>query len=318
MRSFRHAGGGWFARHRRQMAVAAIAAALILAQAGPDAVAGWMPEGRLLPDNTMRARHVPPRRASAVTGSEFARRIADMSGPDREREILAEILSGNLPEFLRRLQPVQLDFASRSDRTAVDPAAGRATIWVMPDYLAVGTDADFLRVPMSLDTAATIARVFDMTLPTREMVDAIYAHAAVHLIPVPMPPTAAMTSTAYFTAHNATIERQRAGMPLGPLTAGQKKDLVLSNRLLRAPGRVAIYGWHRPDGTPIQPLSTVHGAAYADYSHGLRLVSRKALLRDRQVDVFAVLDDPKRSSLFSDEGVIRNASSVLDAAARRE
>ena len=35
-------------------------------------------------------------------------------------------------------------------------------------------------------------------------------------------------------------------------------------KLYEFPDRVAIYGWHRPDGRPIQPLSTVHGFRYAD------------------------------------------------------
>ena len=50
------------------------------------------------------------------------------------------------------------------------------------------------------------------------------------------------------------------------LTAGPRKDLVLTSRLWLDPGKVAIYGWHRARGAPIQPLSTVHGAGYADYS----------------------------------------------------
>lgn len=297
-------------RRRRRLALALIVAALTIAQADPDAVAGWVPARQIAVDRVVLARRVPPRRPDAVSGSTFARRIADVAGPERERLILAEILSGNLPEFLRELQPVQVDVGSGATAT-------HATMWVMPDYLAVGTDADFLRVPMSLEAAATIARAFDMTLPTRAMVDAIYEHAAVRLVPQPMPPTAAMTSTAYFVAHNDTIERQRTGVQLGALTAGQKKDLVLTNQLLRVPGRVAIYGWHRPDGRPIQPLSTVHGFQYADYSHGVRLVSRRALLRGSRVDVFDVLSNPQDAGLFSVEGPILDPARLLEDATRR-
>ncbi len=60
--------------------------------------------------------------------------------------------------------------------------------------------------------------------------------------------------------------------------AGHKKDVVITNRLTREQGRIAIYGWHQPTGIPIQPLSTVHGAGYADYSHGIRLVSDVVLI----------------------------------------
>jgi len=66
------------------------------------------------------------------------------------------------------------------------------------------------------------------------------------------------------------VKRERAAHaePLGELTSGDKKDLVLTSLLWRVPGRVAIYGWHRAVNQPIQPLSKVHGARYADYSPG--------------------------------------------------
>jgi hypothetical protein len=37
-------------------------------------------------------------------------------------------------------------------------------------------------------------------------------------------------------------------------------------------GKVTIYGGMRADGTFWQPVSSVHGETYTDYSHGLRLV----------------------------------------------
>ena len=85
-----------------------------------------------------------------------------------------------------------------------------------------------------------------------------------------------MTSTEYYRTHNTMIEKQsqtRLASRLGALVSGHKKDVVLTNRLITHPGQIAIYGWHRAKATPIQPLSTVHGAGYADYSHGIRLVS---------------------------------------------
>ena len=39
--------------------------------------------------------------------------------------------------------------------------------------------------------------------------------------------------------------------PLGRVVSGHKKDVVITNRLLRNPARAAIYGWHRLDGDPI-------------------------------------------------------------------
>ena len=79
--------------------------------------------------------------------------------------------------------------------------------------------------------------------------------------------------------------------------AGHKKDLVLTNRLWQVPDRVAIYGWHRDVDRPIQPLSTVHGARYADYSHGVRLVSDTVYINGRKRPIDEVLGEPALAHL---------------------
>jgi hypothetical protein len=72
--------------------------------------------------------------------------------------------------------------------------------------------------------------------------------------------------------------------------------------LRERPGHVAIYGWHYPNGEPIQPLYTGHVDWYVDYSHGIRPVRRwmrvDGLLRSFE----QVLTDPARAGLLSDEG----------------
>jgi hypothetical protein len=151
-----------------------------------------------------------------------------------------------------------------------------------------------------------------MALPTRKIVDSIYAQSALRLQPQTMTPGPRMTSTDYFVTHNQRIEQQRAGRGLGTLIAGQKKDLVLTNRLFRQPSpRVAIYGWHRAVGKPIQPLSTVHGAAYADYSHGLRLIGGIAEVNGSQRSIFELFEDPTLARLLSFEGAIRVPPALL-------
>ena len=47
--------------------------------------------------------------------------------------------------------------------------------FVAPDYLAVGTDEDYLLTPMTPMIAQRIADRLGCTLPTRKMVDDIYA-----------------------------------------------------------------------------------------------------------------------------------------------
>jgi hypothetical protein len=144
------------------------------------------------------------------------------------------------------------------------------TICVSPDYYQV----DGVRTPMGLSDALRVAEENNAFLPTPEMVDAIWEQADVRLDPIPMTPGSRMTSVDYYVRHDAMIDDQLLGLPFdirdaGPLLiAGHKKDIVQPQRS----GRVTIYGWHRSNGRAIQPVSSVHGSGYYDYSHGVRLI----------------------------------------------
>jgi hypothetical protein len=145
-------------------------------------------------------------------------------------------------------------------------------------------------------------------------VDAIYDQSTCRFSPQPLAPGPQMTSTDYYRTHNAMIDAQsrERKFPSGALVAGHKKDVVLTNRLIQNPGRIAIYGWHRAPGMPIQPLSTVHGATYADYSHGIRLVARTALMEGGFRSVEEILQDAALARALSDEGSIRVKSIPVD------
>jgi hypothetical protein len=95
------------------------------------------------------------------------------------------------------------------------------------------------------------------------------------------------------------------------LIAGDKKDIVLTNRLRSHPDRVAIYGWHASNGRPIQPLSTVHGWRYADYSHGVRLVSTDIFVNGQPRSIFSALQDGRLARALSDEGVISDVVGLI-------
>lgn len=246
--------------------------------------------------------NIPSRQGQALTGSQFAESIARMDRQQREAAIRDEILKGNLPSFLRRLVPVELRGQEAGGRILA------ATIFVTPDYLAIGSDQDFLRMPMNLYTAASVAGELGFVLPTRKMVDAIYTQSKFHFAPQPLPPGPQMTSTMYYRQHNQSIEEQArsSSIPAGALVSGHKKDVVITNRLAGRPGQIAIYGWQREEGKPIQPLSTVHGAAYADYSHGIRLVSQVVLFEGKLRSIRELLQDPVLSRILSDEGPIHH------------
>jgi hypothetical protein len=254
------------------------------------------------------SRRIPQRASEAPTGTDFVRHLSGMSDDEREFAILEQLLAGNIPGFLRRLTPVHLTGQIKEGGSA------EVTVCVSPDYLAVGSDQNFFLVPMRLSTALTVANRFRFALPTPRIVDAIYAQAAMRLQPQPLPASDTMRSTDYYWEHNELVQQQRDNLTgvLGDLTAGDKKDLVLTNRLWTHPARVAIYGWHRQDGSPIQPLSTVHGARYADYSHGVRLVSDTVYVDGQSKSLLALLQDPHLAGAVSNEGQIRKAAQLVN------
>jgi len=259
------------------------------------------------PDCSPAAKSIPPRAASAPAGTEFARQVAPLGERDRDAAIRDALLGGNLPQPLRTAVPIELI------GRVIDGAVARVTLCVLPDYLAVGTARDSLLVPMGLDTALAVADAFGFVLPTRKMVDAIYRQAAVRLAPQPLPPGEQMRSTGYYVRHNEMVQAQRQAAAAQPavLTAGHKKDLVITRQLWSTPGRVAIYGWHRSEKAPIQPLSIVHGARYADYSHGVRLVSTTAFVDGKPRSIFDLMRDERFAGLLSDEGPLPGLPEAL-------
>ncbi len=246
---------------------------------------------------------LPPRASNAISGGDFIRKISALDFAQREQAVADEVLSGNLPTFQRTFCPVTVTNVFRGETNI-------ATFFAAPDYLAVGSDADYFLAPVSPNTAQRIADKLDCILPTRKMADAIYAAAEVKLAPSPIPPTPAMTAVPIFAQINETIHTQRVAIlnshPLGALVVGHKKDVVISARLATTTNKVAIYGWHQTNGMAIQPLYLGHTTAWVDYSHGIRLVSQSMLVNGGKKSVAEVLADPKLCGLISDEGVVMN------------
>jgi hypothetical protein len=239
---------------------------------------------------------IPTRAPDAPTGSAFIDAIAELPRQEREAAVQRELLAGNIPDFLRRLRPIT------AKAVGIDGVARTVVYEVMPDYLAIGSDEDFVRMPMNPYTAQAFCDAFGYVLPTRKMVDDIWAAAEVHVDPRPL--TEEREAARTFHQHHRIIEEQLAGQPRGVFVAGTKKDVVVSNRVQERPNRVAIYGWHYRDGKPIQPLTIVHVDWYVDYSHGIRPVRRTMRVDGTEMSFEAILSDPHRSNLLSDEGEI--------------
>ncbi len=253
---------------------------------------------------------LPPRATNALDGDAFVKKISALDLAARDEFIAKEFLAGNAPSFLRK-------FCAVNVTNVADGKTNFATFFAAPDYLAIGSDENYFLAPIAPGTAQQIADKLDCTLPTRKMVDAIYAAAEVKLEPSPIPPSAAMTTVPIFAQHNETIRAQRMALtnlfPLGALVAGHKKDVVISARLASATNKVAIYGWHRTNGVAIQPLYLGHVSWWVDYSQCTRLVSQTMLVNGEKKSVAEVLADPKLCGLISDEGVVTNGRYATNA-----
>jgi hypothetical protein len=214
----------------------------------------------------------------------------------REAEILTAILSGNVPLSVRSMSGISVALRG------ADGHAHEATYFVMHDYLSVGSDEDFVRFPVTPHTAIAICEAAGCEMITTKISDDIFAAAALRLEPRPL--TVDRDKVSAFAAHHAVIQQQLGTSKPGQLVVGIKKDIVLSNRLMEKPNRVAIYGWHHRDGRPIQPLYVGHVDWYVDYSHALRLMSNQMIVDGQRASVRDILRDAQLHPLLSREGPI--------------
>lgn len=80
--------------------------------------------------------------------------------------------------------------------------------------------------------------------------------------------------------------------------------MLLQIDLIKHPDKVAIYGWHRLDDTPIQPLSIIHSSRYYDYSHCIRVIKNIVQIDGHFMKLEKLLNDKILSILLSDEGQV--------------
>jgi hypothetical protein len=253
----------------------------------------------LSPPPSIQITKIPRRSIRALSGSDFLKSTNRLSLAQRERRIEQELLAGNIPNYQRQLLPVPIDLIGEG------MVFKTGWIFAMPDYISIGSDRDFVRIPMTPATARKVADKFGLFVPTSAMVNAVYEAANSQLKPRPLPPHLAMRSNQYFFHHEKTLREQIGTIPANAIIAGHKKDLVISAR--QRPDRVTIYGWHQAVGEPIQPVSIIHHASYSDYSHGLRLFAPVVIIDGRSWKLAEALRHPSLSTMLSSEGRIRIA-----------
>jgi hypothetical protein len=255
----------------------------------------YIGDSLLLP---IRRLNIPPRKPDDETGSSFMKRIASLPPEEREEEIFHAISSGNVPDFLRNTVTLTGKFADSAG------TIHRVVYEAMPDYLAIGSNQDYCRIPMNPYTAQNLAYQFGGSMITAKLSDHIYQQAEIKLTPFNYIPVGnANELVTKFEEHNSQIEKQfrESGGKPGQLVAGIKKDIVLTTRNATQPGKVVLYGWHKPDGKPIQPVYSGHIYWYVDYSHGIRLINNQVMIDGKRCLFTDILKDPFLYKILSDE-----------------
>ncbi len=260
---------------------------------------------------------IPERPKDAPTGSQFMAELDEIDktpglstiqkwGREQQR-VVEELSRGNIPPFLFQFKEV-----------TVEANGHTATIKVMPDYLSVGTNDDFVRVPMNGLIAKFVAEKYDCILPTEKLVDDIEANATIvpffaygqiaQNIGVPFDGKSQpyMATPAFYRGQNDMIQKYN---PQG-LIAGEKKDVIYSNNdatnLMQHPNWLSIYGGRFENSSRVQPNNTggFHPFDYWDYSQGGRLISKNMIVDGKPMRAEDVLSNPDLAPLLNRNGVM--------------
>lgn len=187
-------------------------------------------------------------------------------------------------------------------RKAVEAGQFEAPVWIEVEWdgllLQVGAHAlrarvgdALLRLPVSWQDTLAICKKLGWCPPTAAISDAIWKAATVRIPPVPMgnfstPEKAKETSKkmvrlAFCQQHNQNVDSKIPPDRASELCATEGKDWILSKRNLTTPKAATTYGWHQPNGKPIQGLGPdekppAHDDAHFDQTQVLRPIKRQA------------------------------------------
>ncbi|HKY63503.1 MAG TPA: hypothetical protein VJR29_08800 [bacterium] len=285
-------------------------------------------QGQIRSPEDYRAKgflNLPKRPENALGGSQFMekvlgvdlkefeknpRQLGKLSKIERENAILEQIELGNVPEFLRRPKAV----------TIKGPDGGEVKTYVMPDYIAIGSNEDFVRVPLSPILAQALARKYDWCLPTKTIVEETYAQAGKRVVgPSYSHPeefqanSAYLDSAGFYLRSDLDIKAQLKGVALGTLVAGGKKELVVSPQVAvryaggKAGEAIDFYGLYGADEIPIQRTpghGREAGYRHTEYALGVRFVSPVLVVTKKSGEKVVMrmdkaLQDPEIAKIFS-------------------
>ncbi len=244
--------------------------------------------------------------AATLAGGDFMRRADTTAFWTLEDIIVETVTAGQVPDALRHFRKITFT-TPVVDSVEILRKKHKVEMWVLPDYVAIGTNDDFVRMPMGPLAAQRIADALDCTLPTPFLVDRIAEVSEGHVDIFPFRPLGNRNSQpiVFQDSNNAINAQFKAyGYHFGQFISGLKKDIVLTYKIMTQTEyerNVAIYGWHHPDGRAQQPLFVRHGNFYVDYSHGVRLIYNKVKIDGVEYNIREILQSPELYRLLSDE-----------------
>ncbi len=245
------------------------------------------------------------------SGTEIANSLIGKSGAEREALAWAALINDEVPAYLLDKSRWPEVVVSGVDKNG---ASHVLTVRMAPRPAELGSEEDPFMMPLWPDTADRYANRRSAILATQKLMDDRWNFAVLKLPISPPPgftiPGPDMEKTESWIKHNQIIQAALAGNQ--SLMAGGKKAVVSGPGLNGS--HVAIYssafsgtGSPRPPGYPprYQPYSTIHGASYSDYSHGVWLVDRQGARLDGEPvdDLMALFVDPVLYPLVSDQGM---------------
>ena len=243
---------------------------------------------------------------ASLSGRDFMISIDTVGFWKREDMIVEAILSGNMPSELKQFQKIVFT-TPIVDSVEILRKPHKVEMLVLCDYLSVGRDDDFVRMPMGPLAAQQIADSLNCFLPTTYLVDRIAEVSEGHIDIFPFRPLGGrnMQPIVFQDSDNAIKALFKAkGYEFGQFISGLKKDVVLTYKIQSRDEMnkyEAIYGWHHPDGRTQQPLFVRHGNFYVDYSHGIRLINRTVVVDGKECDAKEILESATLYRLLSDE-----------------
>lgn len=138
-----------------------------------------------------------PTPPSPMTGTEFKDNFLKKPVGERKAYVLQLLKEGYIPDFLR--DPVKVT-------KIVD--GHTVTYYAMPDMLAIGTDGDYVPIPLSADMVQAIALEYNMVPPTARMVEQIRGDAV--QVPFRMEPLQDNPNTPQFDGITLSMYRSDA------------------------------------------------------------------------------------------------------------